>query len=261
MFKKGTFKNYRSTTKIHLGKLNIYLEKDQIISFDGQTLKLGDGTQHSLPQLQGAIKSDWIVPEKDKKTKYVAKPSGIKIRDAKKSGDETKKTTMKMEVAHDEERVVGVVKSAVDKGATNQGANDGVAVARIESPTKRTTTLVDSSQVNTEIQKMDNKAAPKVIKVAKTGDELTDLVEDAAIAGQVDVKAKIDKTVASTSNDNSKVTLLGNGDKWDMSAHWRTRGRNAFEKYANNPEVLDQIKSIEIQSVVKFINQKLEKNT
>lgn len=250
-FKKGTFKNYRSTTKIHLGKLNIYLEKNQIISFDGQTLKMGDGTQHNLPQLQGAIKSDWIVPEKDKKTTYKAKPSGIKIRDAKKAGDESKKTTMTMTVAHDEERVVGTVKSAATDTGNAQGATDGVAVARIESPTKRTTTLMDSSQVNTEIQKMDNKAAPKVIKVATAGDDITDLVDDAAVAGVVDTTPKTTK--------NSKVTLLGNGDQWDMSQHWRTRGRNAFEKYANNPSVLDEIKSIEIKSVVKFINEKMDK--
>ena len=57
---------------------------------------------------------------------------------------------------------------------------------------------------------------------------------------------------ASSESFDDGITLP-NGDQWDMSVHWRTRGKLAIEKYAQSPEVLDAIVAVEKPGVVKVI--------
>ena len=56
---KGT-STLRATTKIHLGQIGEDVLEDDIIEFDGQTLKMG-GHEHQLSALKGAVKAGWFV--------------------------------------------------------------------------------------------------------------------------------------------------------------------------------------------------------
>lgn len=47
---------------------------------------------------------------------------------------------------------------------------------------------------------------------------------------------------------------LPNGEFWDQSPHWKTRGKIAIEKYKDVPDVLEAIIAVETKGVVKMIN-------
>ena len=59
-FTKGNFITLRATTKIHLGAIGEDVLEDDIVEFDGQTLKMG-GNSHQLSALKGAMLA-WLDP-------------------------------------------------------------------------------------------------------------------------------------------------------------------------------------------------------
>lgn len=49
------------------------------------------------------------------------------------------------------------------------------------------------------------------------------------------------------------AVALPNGEFWDLSPHWKTRGKVAIEKYKDSPEVLDAIIAAETKGVANMI--------
>lgn len=59
-----------------------------------------------------------------------------------------------------------------------------------------------------------------------------------------------------TGSDTSKVVSV-DGIDWDKSKHWQHRVKLAIEKYKDNPDMMDKIKAIETDGVVKAIEKAL----
>ncbi len=59
-----------------------------------------------------------------------------------------------------------------------------------------------------------------------------------------------------TGSDTSKVVTV-DGIDWDKSKHWQHRVKLAIEKYKDNPDMMDKIKAIETDGVVKAIEKAL----
>ena len=259
-FEKGSFQQFRVLTQVHLGRLERYLEKGDIVDFDGHTLKF-EGADHSLPQLRGAIMAGWLVPADDTTTTYKAKSANIKIRPAKAANIENRGKEMKVERAFDDNRIVGrAVATPVAETGDTVDSNEGKAVAKISTPTRHRTKITDSSAAQNAINKLDNSAPPSVKKIA-TGDVEEALVgeslEDVLPEAAVPVAGKKASTKKTSSNKKSRVVTLENGIEWDMGRHWRTRGRDAARTYANDSETLNLIRAIEVPSVTKMIESKL----
>jgi len=89
---------------------------------------------------------------------------------------------------------------------------------------------------NTDIHAKLAGGATGDVSVTMSGDDLTELLPDAATGPVIDPNIN-----------------------WDKSAHWRTRVRNALDQYGNDPVMLEKIKSVESPGVVKAIEDELER--
>jgi len=265
-FTRGTSVAFRATTQIHLGKIEKYIMEDDVVMFDGQTLDLG-GETHVIPQLRGAVASGWLVPEADTTTKYVPKPADIKIRPAQAADMNTRGEPMKVEQAADEDRVVATLNLPSDENTTT-GNQDARAVGTVKTPAFQKTKVTSASDAAREITKLDNTPPPKAsfnktatgdVDVATAGETLTDILPNAATTATA--KTKTTKTTKTTKKSRGRkgneVVTLSTGNEWDMTRHWRTRARDAVRSYSDNTRVLNAIKQVEVPSVVKFIDSKL----
>ena len=259
-FVKGEYQHFRVTTQVHLGRLERYLEKDDVIEFDGHNLKF-EGAEHSLPQLRGAILAGWLVPSSDTTTTYKAKLADIKIRPAQAANIEDRGKAMPVERAYDDNRIVG---RAVAKPTTDDAGNegdDGQAVAKIATPARQRTKITDASAAQTAINKLDNSPPPTVKKIATgdvdealVGETLEEVLPNAATPV---LATPVTKTKKTTKTAKTKVVKLSNGVEWDMGRHWRTRGRDATRTYGDDSETLDLIREVEVPSVTNMINDRL----
>ena len=150
-FTKGTFLEFRATTKVHLGQAGIDIHQDDLIEFDGQTLNYG-GDTHQVPTLRSAIKAGWFVPATDTTTKYVPKSAAISIR----STNTDEKKTMSVQTVQNEERVVG---RAVNEAPTTnvETQDEGKVVSTtMKTSAKQKTVLTDRTNVEQEISSLEN---------------------------------------------------------------------------------------------------------
>ncbi len=259
-FTRGEPLAFRATTQIHLGKIEKYIMEDDVVMFDGQTLDYG-GEKHVLPQLRGAVVSGWLVPEADTTTKYVPQPADIKIRPAQAADMNSRGEAMPLEHIAAEDRVVGTVGPTEEiKDAT---VRDARSVGTISTPAFQKTKVIDASAASREISRLDNTPPPKAtfeksatgdVTVAAVGETLTDILPNAATSGVPKATKTAKKTRGRRGN---KIVKLATGDSWDMARHWRTRARDAVRRYGDDTEVLNAIKTVEVPSVVKFIDERL----
>jgi len=82
------------------------------------------------------------------------------------------------------------------------------------------------------------------VKETRTGDDLTDLLPDALVAG---VKPP-----------GSIVGQDSEGFSWDKGLHWKTRVSLAVKNYGNQPAVIKQILAAETPTVAKQIRMQLK---
>ena len=150
-FTKGTFLEFRATTKVHLGQAGIDIHQDDIIEFDGQTLNYG-GSTHQVPTLRSAIKAGWFVPSTDTTSKYVPKSASISIR----STNTDEKKQMSVQTVQNEERVVG--RAVSEKEETQvQTQDEGKTVSTsLKTAAKQKTVLTDKTNVTQEISDLEN---------------------------------------------------------------------------------------------------------
>lgn len=260
-FTKGEFQIFRVTTQVHIGRLERYLEKDDEVEFDGHTLKF-EGSDHSIPQLRGAVLSGWLVPASDTTTVYKPKSSNITIRPAQAANIENRGKAMEVTQAQDDNVVVGrVYNNDTTETTQTETAEAGQSVAKISTPARQRTKITDSSAAQSAINRLDNQPPPKATKVATgdvevatAGDSLEEILPEAATTSTPEATTKTTKTASKT-----KVVVLENGVEWDMGRHWRTRGRDATKTYGTDELTLNLIRSVEVPSVIKMIDTRLDK--
>jgi hypothetical protein len=257
-FKKGTPLKLRATTQIHLGKVEKYINAGDIVEFDGQTLDLGGGEVHNIPQLRGAVLSGWLVPEADITSVYTPQPADIRIRPAL-SADKERGEYMKVEKVEHEERVVGTIGQSAkspNTGMDSGASGEGVPVGRIMTPAVQTPIVKDSASAAREASRLDSTTPPKVEATATgdvdqpiIGETLIDILPNAASPGRV----------IATKTAGGKSVMLSNGDVWDMGRHWRTRARDALRKYSGDTAGMNAVRAVEVPSVHKFIDGRVNK--
>ena len=259
-FKRGTFQEFRATTKVHLGKMERDIFENDTIEFDGTTVRYG-GEEFGLSTIRAAIEAGWFVLSNDNVSKYVPQSANIKVRPAQATDMSDRGATMEMGQASDEERVVGTLDDANLGARTTTGdTTEGIAVGTIKTSAKQKTVVSDSSQAAREINRLDNSPPPKADMRVATGDveeaisgtELPALLPDAA-TGAVPAKKR---TGVPKFNPARVVTVTvadGNEITWDMNAHWRTRAKKAVAEYGGNKEALDAIIKVESKGVAKEI--------
>lgn len=77
-FRRGEFKEYRATNKIHLGQHKVDIMEDDIVEYDGITLRMGPD-EFNTTLLRGAVKRGWLVPAEDTESVYVPQSAGVTI--------------------------------------------------------------------------------------------------------------------------------------------------------------------------------------
>jgi len=123
LFKRGQFNSYRATEKIHLGKYETDIMKDDLFDYDGSTIRYS-GMEYGVPQLR-KLEGAWFVPESDHVTTYKPQPAGVVVShatpEARDRGD-----TFTMDEASEEEAVVGTmteqkqIREAAGRGDTER---------------------------------------------------------------------------------------------------------------------------------------------
>jgi hypothetical protein len=173
----GTFRSFRATVRFHLGKIQQDVIKDDVVEFDGTTLKVG-GVSHALPELRSAIKAGWLAPVESSVADYVSQSANVKVRAAM---DKDKGKTVSTEVQQDETFVGSARKASTTDGVkietkafnptvvrdtegdgrtvgpstkksvpTGGDATEGEPVAKIKTAAKKSFTLDGSTSMNAD---------------------------------------------------------------------------------------------------------------
>lgn len=253
-FQRGVFHTFRATTKIHLGKFEKDIYEDDIVEYDGQTLKFA-GEELAISSLKAAVKLGWFVVESDNVSNYIPQSADIKIRPAT-SASSTRGEAMTVSAVADEERVVGTVGKKMEV-IKESNPNDGAqSVGKISTPAKQTTTLTDSSQASRMINQLDNTPPKKVKLTEKTasgdvtetmvGDNLTEILPNAETSGKTSKKKATNSKVVVVTTDIGNIN-------WDMSVHWTKRAQTILDDYSSNTSVMTAILAVESKGVQKRV--------
>jgi hypothetical protein len=170
-FSAGTFIQLRVIKTFHLGQLEKDLNKDDVIEYDGTTLKIG-GDTHVMPTIRAAVKAGWIVPMSDTTSVYRPVSAQVQVRPATSVGRE-RGEVVNSQMVHDEDRDLGQLKQVRDRGdgvvrkmavMSDDASSEGVAVGRINTPThmKSKFTTDNEMRLAQEVSRVDNaQGSPK----------------------------------------------------------------------------------------------------
>lgn len=175
----GTFRSFRATVRFHLGKIQQDVLKDDVVEFDGTTLKLG-GNTYAIPELRSAVKAGWLTPVESTVTDYVPQSANVKVRPAM---DKDKGKVVSTDVQQDETFV----------GAARKTANttDGV---RIESKAFNATVVKDTEGDGRSVGSATKKPVP-------TGGDAT----EGETVAKIKTSAKKSFTLDGSTSMNSDV--------------------------------------------------------
>ena len=199
-------------------------------------------------------------------------------------------------VEQSDQDIIPVAKIKNNSGATiasdTPSDSDGESVdVTLKTASKVKTVISDGSQASSEINKLDNLSVTSrvefpvvpheedafevssTVKVASEIDPVSDeeldqllesldtpddqALEDAQILEAIDGNVSPQQGAVTVGKDESKLVSLPVGVDWDMSPHWSKRAKIAVERYADHSEILDAIKEVESQGVVKAIEKAL----
>lgn len=180
-FTTGVFRDFKATTRFHLGKIQTDVYKDSIVQFDGSTLKL-DGASYSLPEIRSAIKAGWLTPVESSISDYAPQSANVKVRSAQDKGkaastevqrDETyiaparkaeTKDGVRVEskafnatLIRDTEgdgRTVGPSTRRTDTAAPG-ASSEGETVAKLKTAAKRSFSVDGSTSMNVDVENGD----------------------------------------------------------------------------------------------------------
>lgn len=253
MWKKGKFSEYRVTVQFHLGSVGKYVMEGDVVEYDGFVFRF-EGEEYNLPQMRGAVKNEWLVPVSDTTTTYKPKPAGIKLTPADNAASEDSESFETTTVT-DEDFFVGSVKDAnvgTNKAQTSTRTGN-VSPDRIDNNLRESEDLltpdgqeavVVSAGFKTSTRSEIDFNDPNTAR--KTGDDVIRSIERD--------RAPV-KKVAKTTKASDVSGVLEVWEKIKKSSHWKTRGKEAVDRYGNNPEALEAIKTIETPGVVKMIEE------
>lgn len=202
----SAFRAYRAVYKIHVGGLERDILKDDVVHFDGTSMKVGEKSVEA-PTLVAAIKVGWLVPLDQQGGEYKPAPANVQMHAAAPTGPERKPIAKAL--VHDEERDVGHLSrvrganapdthTAKNAGTTHKAASekaagsesDGVVIGKIKTPTNFGKVEVgkDDQRVMRDLDPLTGrKLESLVVKTAtgdvqepRVGDTLDDLLPDAA---------------------------------------------------------------------------------
>jgi hypothetical protein len=160
----------------------------------------------------------------------------------------------------DEREVAHMQNSTFTKTAIDASENEGVAIARFDSPAKQKTLLSDGAQAAREVNRLENSGAAKLIKTAKVAVE--------PVEGE-DINFRKNGATGDVSEARAGMELeelmpdaLSTGKPqpfdWDMTVHWRKRVALALT-YVDRPEILKQILAVEAPTIAHFLKTELDK--
>jgi len=254
------FQSYKATTKIHLG--GTHISELEVVEFDGSQLRRADGTDLKLEYpsaFKGAIDAGWVVAEGKVGTPYVPKPSGIEVRSAKANG--TERDVIDMTSVNEEDSDVGKI---VSSNLSSPTGDDSRVVGKLSSPKSTPVTVgMDDRKVVREIESSSpivKKVATGDVEEAISGDNLADLLPEAATSGQPEsgIYEEVSVGSGSTSVGSSEDgVVVGSVLDWDMSLHWKVRAKRAVELHRDDLTKINQIMAIEKRGVQKEILRQL----
>jgi len=218
-YKRGEFRSYRAITTVHLGAIEDNLVEGEVVEFDGTTVKRGPD-EHQIVTLRAAIKVGWLVPDEEEGGKYVPLPADVRIHDREAHGNDRGEGRRVGTVA-EEERDLGhlseirapgspEVHVAARSGEISRGAptgavtvdknlkpvstttahgQEGEVVGQFKTSAKAEAVVVgkDDGRVKQDIEKTTGVQIIKAtgdVSEARVGDDLGDLLPDAASSGK-----------------------------------------------------------------------------
>jgi len=164
---------------------------------------------------------------------------------------------------------VGRKMEVISDSAGNEGAEP---VARIMTPAKQRTVVTDSSAAAHAVSQLDNKPPPKPQKIANAAAPVPETPLAPAPRAPQDIKtpgpggATGDVSVARTGDDladllpdaaSSPLPPPTPNINWDRNIHWRSRVQKAIQEFGDSPAALRQILSQETPNVAKHIRSEL----
>ena len=206
---------------IHLGDSGHTLTRGEIVIFDGATLKRSDGAaipMNSPSTLQGAIKIGWLVPASSEQTTFRPKPAGIQVRSAVSTGEDRELVDVRRTTA--EERDVGNREEIREARETKEARpasrgesnSDEKVVGRIKTSAKAAPVEIgkDDERVKNrldnksrvEVEKFPRTVATGDVKTAISGDDLSDLLPEAAKAAPPKVATTTEGVVFSSGSSS-----------------------------------------------------------
>lgn len=146
----------------------------------------------------------------------------------------------------------------VREQAPSQENEDAVVISKVKS---KPLTDADLEDILADEAQFDAPAESDVSDEAdfEFDDEpaQTQEQENAEILAAIDGVATSQQGALITGAPSEKVATLASGVDWDMSVHWRKRVASAVERFADHPEVLEEIYAVETQGVVNGIKKSL----
>jgi hypothetical protein len=283
-FKKGDFKTYTAVTKVHLGSLETDLLQGETVQFDGTTMKRGSD-EHDISVLVAAIKVGWLVPEGETGS-YDPSPAGIKVHSATNRNSEAKQIQVDIQ---DEERDMGTLSEvraegsppthvASSAGKISRGAPTGVAqynddegkvVGRMRSAAKSEPIKLDGtdrkvvSQLDNSGRKIvdlvvDKAVATGDVQEARTGENLEDLLPQAAsaqapsLSSRTDGEGRGDESDARARAVTAKgSTTVGTADDGEVIASIGSKPEAKVETPSTDVE--DAVRAAKIEVVRQFV--------
>jgi hypothetical protein len=209
-FKRGEFQAFRAVTKVHIGAIGDDLQENEVVLFDGQTMRRGP-EEHQVANLKGAIKIGWLVPEEQEGGSYRPQPADIQVHAAQSQGNKGRGEGRRMTAAADEERDVGN-RETIRKNAANRdnkpggnaptgakiieeeevevGVNgqEGKVVGKFKNSAQAAKVTVgkDDQKIIAQIEKTEGVAVVKKaratgdVQEARSGDDVEELLPEAA---------------------------------------------------------------------------------
>jgi len=228
---RGEFRPYKAVTKVHLGALESDLEAGEVVLYDGTTMRRGPD-EVQLATLRAAIKVGWLIPEADEGA-YIPRPAGVEIRPAESRGRERGPARV-MGVVEDEEREVGgldevrapgapkthqakqaaleiqpdgkpAAKAAPkrERSAPSESSQEGRVVGRFKTSAKSGSVEVgkDDRRIKSQI---DNTEGVQIDRLGTAGDDLEDVLPEAASTGKPDAGVAGEGESQASSDDRAK---------------------------------------------------------
>lgn len=186
------FQSYRVVHKIHLGGIEQVLDVENIVQFNGLSLKTEDGTEIKLAQpsaISGAIKVGWLVPISSEERTFTPKSAGVQVHSAKAVGE--KRVATQLMTVLGEEQNLGArqeIRRTNNNPQKQSSEGEGIVVSRMKTSAKSAPIEIGTEDREV-LAKIDKQGLPiEKVRSAKptgdvfealAGDELEDILPEA----------------------------------------------------------------------------------